>query len=144
MRRDEADAGAILARARRVAVFVGIVAAALSALGAYISWDQFVHSYLVAYLFWLGLALGGLGMLLIYNLTKGIWGAAARPFAEALAGTLPLLALLFLVIAVGIPSLYVWDRAAVAADALLQHKQLYLNRSFFPAGPSSIWQAGLS
>ena len=46
--------------------------------------------------------------------------------------TLPLMALLFIPIIVGIPSLYEWaDPAHVAHDPILQAKSAYLNVPFF-------------
>jgi hypothetical protein len=54
-----------------------------------------------------------------------------RP-AEAAVRTLPLLLVLFIPIAIGIPSLYPWASAKlVAADRILQHKQIFLNTPFF-------------
>jgi hypothetical protein len=51
---------------------------------------------------------------------------------EAVARTLPLLALLFVPIAFGIGSLYVWSHSdVVARDEILQHKHIYLNVPFF-------------
>jgi hypothetical protein len=48
--------------------------------------------------------------------------------------TLPLLAVLFVPIAIGMTRLYPWtDEAAVAHDPILQHKAVYLNSSFFLA-----------
>jgi MFS family permease len=54
-----------------------------------------------------------------------------RP-CEAAARTLPLVALMFVPIAIGIPNLYPWSHAkVVAADEILKHKQVYLNAPFF-------------
>jgi hypothetical protein len=51
-------------------------------------------SYLMSYLFWIGLTLGCYPVLMIYHLVGGKWGNAIRPFLEAGLGTLPLMALL--------------------------------------------------
>jgi hypothetical protein len=54
-----------------------------------------------------------------------------RP-CEAAARTLPLVALMFVPVAIGIPNLYSWSHAkVVAADEILKHKQVYLNVPFF-------------
>ncbi len=94
--------------------------------------EVFYQSYLLAFLFWLGVPLGSAGMLMIYRLTGGHWGTAmGRPF-EAAVSTLPLMAVLFLPILVGMTTLYEWaNEAVVAADPVLQHKAAYLNVPFF-------------
>jgi hypothetical protein len=75
--------------------------------------------------------------------TGGAWGVAIRRFLEAMIRLLPVMALLFLPIALGLPQLYEWARPeAVAHDALLQHKHAYLNVPFFlarTAGYFAIW-----
>jgi hypothetical protein len=123
-----------LHRLRRVAVAAAVVGTLASAVGAWQSPVQFYRSYLVAYLFWLGLALGSLAILMINHITGGAWGAVIRRLLESAARTMPLLALLFLPIALGVRELYEWARPeAVAHDAILQHKSLYLNVPFFLA-----------
>jgi hypothetical protein len=64
--------------------------------------------------------------------TGGAWGAVVRRVLESATRTLPLMALLFVPLALGLPRLYVWARPeAVAHDALLQHTSVYLNVPFF-------------
>ena len=123
-----------LHRVRRVALTAAAVGVLASALGAWQSPVQFYRSYLVAYLFWLGLALGSLAILMINHITGGAWGAVIRRLLESAARTMPLLALLFIPIALGMQELYEWARPeAVAHDPVLQHKSLYLNVPFFLA-----------
>ena len=58
--------------------------------------------------------------------------AIVRRPCEAAARTIPLVALMFLPILIGIPNLYPWSHASVvAADEMLKHKQPYLNVPFF-------------
>src|SRR5271157_1140923 len=115
------------------AAAIGAVAMLLTVLGAFIGPSgQFFRSYLWSYIFFVGLAVGSLAWLMLQYLTGGAWGVVIRRPAEAAARTIPLLALLFVPIAIGIPSLYRWSHAdLVAADAVLQHKQPYLNVTFF-------------
>lgn len=53
-------------------------------------------SYLNGFLFWLGLTLGCLPLLMMHHLTGGRWGFPLRPFFRAGLGTLPLMVLLVL------------------------------------------------
>ncbi len=80
-------------------------------LAAWVLWPaHFFAPYLVGYLFWLGIALGSIGLTMLHHLVGGSWGLVIRRPLEAGAATVPLLALLFLPIAFGIPTLYPWAR----------------------------------
>ncbi len=94
--------------------------------------DRLFAAWLVAFFFFLSLALGCLYFLLIHTAMNGSWGIVVRRVAENAAATLPLFAVLFLPLAFGLHSLYHWsDPDAVAHDALLRFKQPYLNEPFF-------------
>jgi hypothetical protein len=112
---------------------VGLVGLALTVVGGLSrNPDGFFRSYLMGYTFWLGLGLGSLGVLMVQFLTGGHWGLATRRVFEAGAATVPLMAVLFVPLLLGLPQLYVWARPdAVAADPVLQHKAVYLNIPFF-------------
>ena len=110
----------------------GAVAGAVSLVGLFADPTQFFRSYLFAYLVCLGIPLGAMAILLLHYLTGGNWGLVIRGTLEAVLGTLPALAVLFVPIALGLGRLYPWaDAAIVTGDALLQHKALYLNIPFF-------------
>lgn len=111
---------------------IGAVGTIAMAVGALVSRDQFFRSYLWAYVFLVGVSAGCLAWLMCQYLTGGAWGLVIRRPAEAAARTLPLLAALFIPIAIGIPSLYTWSHPGiVAADEILRHKQAFLNVPFF-------------
>lgn len=111
---------------------VGIGALALAVLLGLFDPTQFFRSYLVAFLFCLGIALGSMAILMLQYITGGAWGAILRRSLEAAAGTLATLAVLFLPLVFGLSSLYEWARPEAAAhDAVLRHKSLYLNVPFF-------------
>jgi hypothetical protein len=117
---------------RTRALIVGIVGAILCAIGFFISPFQFYRSYLWSYVFYVGLAVGSMAWLMLQYLTGGAWGVVIRRPSEAAARTLPLIALMFIPVLIGIPNLYQWSHPqAVAADAILRHKQPYLNIPFF-------------
>ena len=96
--------------------------------------ERVYAAWLVAFVFFLTIALGCLYFVLIHTAMQGSWGILVRRVAENAAATLPLFALLFLPVAFGMHSLYHWSHPeAVAHDALLRFKQPYLNLPFFYA-----------
>jgi hypothetical protein len=114
------------------ALATGVVGLVLCLVGAVSSPEQFYRSYLVGYLYWIGIALGCLPLMMIHHLTGGAWGLVTRRIFEAGARTLVLMVPLFLPILIGLPVLYLWARPeAVAVDEILQHKSPYLNAPFF-------------
>jgi len=125
-------AGSLWTRMPLLGGGVGVLALGASfALGAGQP-GQLFHSYLVAYLFWLTLALGGLFFVLVQFATRAGWSVTVRRVAEHVSGTLPLFALLFIPLFFGLHDLFHWTHGeAVAADELLQHKSPYLNETGF-------------
>jgi len=114
------------------ALAAGLIGSGLSIAGAFFNPRQFFVSYLFGWLFWLGLALGCLGFLMIHHLTGGRWGYPVRRFYEAVTMTLPLMALLFVPLCFGLHQLYHWtDPQAVAANAAMQHRSHYMNTQAF-------------
>jgi hypothetical protein len=90
--------------------------------------QQFFRSYLMGYLFWIGLPLGAMALIMVQYLTGGAWGVVSRRPLESAMRTLPVLAVLFVPILIGIPWLYGWAHAdVVAADAAVRHRQVYMN-----------------
>jgi hypothetical protein len=112
----------------------GAVGAVLSALGALLNSTQFLQSYLMAYVFWLGVTLGCFALGMIHQLSGGAWGVLIRRPIGAASRVLPVMTALFLPIAFGMSRMYPWMNAdLVAHDEALQHKHLYLNAPFFLA-----------
>jgi hypothetical protein len=95
--------------------------------------SRFYASYLVAWLFATSIALGGLFFVLLHHATRAGWSAVLRRLAEHLAATMPLLALLFVPVALGLERLYPWARPEAAADPLLAAKSAWLEPGFFLA-----------
>lgn len=123
-----------LKRWRTIFLIVGVIALIACAVGFFIEPVQFFRSYLLAYIFWIGLVIGSLGVLMMGFVTGGRWSVILRRPVISATKTLPLLALFFVPILFGLSSLYVWTNPAiVAADELLQKKQGYLNEPFFIA-----------
>ena len=119
-------------RLERRCLTVGGTALLLSVGGALLDPTRFFQAYLLGYLFWVGIALGCLAVLMLHHLVGGRWGFIIQRLLEAGVRTLPLMALLFLPILLGLKDLYVWARPeAAAAQEILRHKQAYLNSSAF-------------
>ncbi|MBI2963306.1 MAG: hypothetical protein HYY35_06075 [Deltaproteobacteria bacterium] len=119
-------------RPQTLALGVGVAGLALSAVGWLASPEQFFRSYLLGYLFWVGLAIGCLPLLMIQHLTGGAWGLVIRRPLEAGARTLPLMLVLFVPLVLGAHSLYEWARPEmVAGSEVLRHKAPYLNTTFW-------------
>jgi hypothetical protein len=123
-----------LARLQQRALIVGVLGLAAGALGALQNPDQFLRSWLIGFLFCLGLSLGSLALLMLQHMSGGQWGLVGRRVFEAASRNLPYVALLVVPILLGLPRLYEWARpAAVQADHILQMKAPYLNVPFFIA-----------
>jgi hypothetical protein len=132
---NQRDAGlAGLDHIRKRSLVVAAVALALCAGGAVANPPEFFHAYLTAYLFWLGIALGCLALLMLHHLVSGQWGFVIQRLLESASRTLPLMALLFVPFFFGLRELFLWARPeAVTAQEILRHRQPYLNGPFFSA-----------
>lgn len=123
-----------LARYQRRFLLAGAGGGVLSLVGLVGNPTQFFQSYLTAYMLVLGATLGCLALGMIHQLSGGAWGVVTRRIFGAASRVLPVLTLLFLPIVFGMRHLYEWTHEdVVAADAILQGKQVYLNVPFFLA-----------
>ena len=119
---------------RRTALIAGGIGLAVCAIGFVLDRGHFFRAYLIAYLFWLGIALGSIALVMVHHQSGGGWGIVLRRIFEAAALTLPILVLLFLPLLAGLHDLFPWTHADhVEHDPVLQHKALYLNIPFFLA-----------
>ncbi len=119
---------------QRLALLVGAGGLGLTLLLALIpaTASTALPAYLVGYIYWVGIALGCLGLTSIYHLVGGSWGVPVRRIMEAGGLTIIPLAVLFLPIALGMKTLYIWtDHDFVAHHEAVEHKAAYLNTSFF-------------
>lgn len=104
----------------------------VSLLGWFTNPAQFFQSYLTGYMLVLGATLGPLALTMIHHQSGGKWGVIIRSILGAASRVLPVMTVLFIPIAMGIPHLYHWSHVdAVAHDEVLQHKETYLNVPFF-------------
>ncbi len=128
----ELSAGNVLRKVQTPALGIGAVALAASFVGALVWQRQFFQAWLVAYMYWLGMSLGCTALLMMQYISGGRWGAAIRRPLEAGASNVPLMAVCFIPIVLGMKTLYPWaDPALVTASAVLQIKSVYMNPTMF-------------
>lgn len=110
---------------RRRSMVVGVVATIFAAILGMRSPEAFHHAYLLAFMAWLGVSLGALGLLLIIYLTNGRWGLVIRRILEAAVRNLWMMALLFLPLYYFVPKMYVWAKPEEVAKN--EHLQFIAN-----------------
>jgi hypothetical protein len=89
-------------------LIVGVVFGVIAVILAFLRPEQFFRAYLLGFMCWLGVALGSMAILMIRHLTGGGWGMVIRRILGAAMRTVPLLALLFIPVILGIHKLYIW------------------------------------
>ena len=124
---------AALSRVSTRALIVGIVFSAVLVVGAFLDRVQFFHAYLIGFIFWAGITVGSLALLMLQHLTGGTWGLVIRRVLEAGTRTLPLVLLLFVPVVLGLKQIYPWTNSLEMrkSTALMAKAANYLNPSFF-------------
>ncbi|MCX6903857.1 MAG: hypothetical protein NTW03_10365 [Verrucomicrobia bacterium] len=112
---------AVLAALGGLGMLAALVAAEPKQLG---------FSYLLSFMFFLSLSLGGLFLVLLHHLFDAAWSVPVRRVTEHMACLAVVLAALFIPLAFLSPHVYPW-MAPANADHALQAKAAYLNRPFF-------------
>src|ERR1043166_3161875 len=84
---------------------------------------EFGYSWLLAFMFFLSIALGAMFLVLMHHLFDAGWSVATRRFSEHLAAlTFPWLAILFIPIALLAPKIYPWMTSDPHTDHALHAK----------------------
>ena len=123
---------AAIERLQQRGLVAGVAGLVAGAIGVFLRPDQFAPSWLIGFMFCLGLSLGCFALLMLQHMSGGQWGLVSRRIFEAGSRLLPLCAALFIPVAVLAPQLYLWARPdAVRTDTILQAKAPYLNIQFF-------------
>ena len=118
-------------RYQQRSLILGVVLMAACVAGGFHDWTQFFRSYLVAFLFWTGVGLGCMAVLMLQHMVGGTWGLALRRLLESGAKTIFLMAVLVVPILVSLPKLYSWAGPDAHAEGLSPFKQVYLSTPFF-------------
>jgi hypothetical protein len=101
----------------------------LALIGAIANPVEFGFSYLTAYMFFVSLCLGGLFLVIIHHLFDASWSVPIRRVTEHMGFLLPVMAALFIPLAVLAPKLYPWMQIAdPATDHALHAKEALLNK----------------
>jgi hypothetical protein len=100
---------AMVDRFRSISMVVGAVFSAVAIILAYRDWTVFLRGWLVGYMFWLGISLGSLVLLMLQYTSGGNWGILGRRFWEAATKTIPFMFLMWLPLVFGIKTLYPWS-----------------------------------
>lgn len=120
-------APAIVNKWRTLALGVGGIALIIWAVGCYFNTEQALRSWLVGFIFWGGIGLGSLGVLMLQYLTGGAWGVVIRRTVEAGSRTLPLIVLLFIPLAIGVYTHKVYEFTHLPADdPVMQHRGVFM------------------
>jgi hypothetical protein len=126
--RPAAEIGALGTRS----LIAGVVGLALMGVGYALDHHLFWQSYLVAFIFLMGLTLGSLALLMVQYLSGGAWGLVSRRVFEAATRTLPLMAVLFIPIVLEMNVIFEhWATPEAQATEAVQLKAAYLNPQFF-------------
>lgn len=121
-------------RWRAVALgFGGIATIVMIAIAALVpdQREQVLRGWLLGTMFWGGIAIGGLGILLLQYLTGGAWGMMLRRTVEAASRTIPIVFILFIPIFAGIGYLYEWSH--MPNDPAIVWRGWYLTPNGFKA-----------
>ena len=114
-----------------------IVGAVLTGLGALFSFHHdggkdLGFAWLLAFMFYLMIALGCLFLVIIHHLTDAGWSVGIRRFCEHIAALLfPQLAILFVPVILLAPKIYAWLHLNPATDEMLAAKQPIFSRLGF-------------
>ena len=132
---DRIELGATGGRVFQIYLLVGAVAMVLALVLGMFDRDgltRFGHAYQVAYAWYLSLSLGALFFVAIQHVTRASWSVVVRRLAEVMAANLIWLALLSIPMLLLAPKLLPWVHGhGHITPELLEHKQPYLNLTFF-------------
>jgi hypothetical protein len=113
----------------------GIVGLVLTLLLGFAAPRETLHAYLIAFVYWLGLSIGGVTLVMANNSASAKWNVTVRRIGEAMGAVVPLFALLFLPLLFGAKHVWFWVDPPQNLPAeqlhLLEHKHGYLNFTAF-------------
>ena len=112
---------------RPIALGVGGIALLAWLVGLLFNPEQALRSWLLGFVFWAGLGIGCIGVLMLQYMTGGAWGIVVRRICEAGSRTLPVIVLMFIPLAIGVlnHSVYTWTTLP-PEDPAIAERGIYL------------------
>lgn len=87
-----------------------------------------LRSWLFAWIFWFGISVGSMGIVMMHHLLGGGWGYLIRRFGETAGAVVPVMAILFIPIILGVRWIYPWAMPDfLTTDAVVRHRAHFLN-----------------
>ncbi|MCA1827821.1 MAG: hypothetical protein ABR567_15895 [Myxococcales bacterium] len=130
------DGGRLLMLGAAIAGAAGLL---LTLLGGFFNARAALLAYLVAFVFWLGLAIGAASLVMANYAAGAHWNVTVRRLGEHVAAIVPIFVLLFLPLFLGARYIWFWvaPQEPISKETLelLAHKRIYLNMTSF------IWRA---
>jgi hypothetical protein len=109
---------------RRLPMILLTLGAIAGLIGLFVNPKQFSYSYLLAFMFFLAICLGAMFLVIVHHLFDAAWSVPVRRVAEHMAFLLPVMAVLFIPIAIlAKPYIYNWMQHTPLADHALHAKQ---------------------
>lgn len=128
------------------AALIGLAGLGLTLLGGLAQPKQALLAYLVAFVYWLGLCLGAVTLVMANHVAGARWNITIRRLGESIGAVAPLYALLFIPLVLGARHIWFWvdPQPPLSREMLqlLEHKRAYLNLNSFvfrAAGYFLIW-----
>jgi hypothetical protein len=120
----------------------------LTLLGGLAQPRQALLAYLVAFMYWLGLSIGGITLVMANHASGARWNVTMRRIGESMGAVVLPLALLFLPLVLGAKHIWFWvdPQPSLPKETLelLAHKRSYLNFTSFglrALGYFALWSA---
>src|SRR5882762_6779539 len=123
-----------LSKWRNVPLILMAAGGLLALIGFFANQKQFAFSWLLAFMFFLSFCLGALFLVLVHHLFDASWSVPIRRYVEHMACLAPVMAVLFVPIAILAPRIYEWMHKLRIGeiDHSLQAKQpLFTMRMFY-------------
>ena len=124
----------MLGRLRIMSIAIGLISLLLCVMGWYFDPAHFYRSWLFAYIFWIGIPMGCLGMVMVSEMTGGEWGVIMRRFGETAFMNFWLMALLFIPLIFSYRYIFPWGHIEDFDGkyrAALEHRSAWFNPAAF-------------
>jgi hypothetical protein len=109
---------------QKLPMFLIVIGGIGGLIGAFVSTKQFAYSYLLSFMFFLSLCLGAMFLVMVHHLFDAAWSVPIRRVTEHIAFLLPVMAVLFIPIAIlAKPFIYTWMERDSRLDHALHAKQ---------------------